>query len=108
TYPCLQPSDTIAFRVNVTKYFESLRSSVVRPGSHVSAAKGHQLSSQPSQAVAWWWSAIVVRKSLLEECFGDKFERMLLALSTHALFVQIQTNNNVDPKSSDLAVHKIF
>jgi len=65
--------------------------------------------------VAWWWSAIVVRKSLLEECSGDRcvpsycsrgnihkvsilcarhsFEKLLLALSTHALFVQIPPGN---------------
>ena len=53
---------------------------------------------------AWWWKDVLVRKSLLEECAGerlspanpyavtrlltygnDRFERLLLALSTHTL-----------------------
>ncbi|KAJ7773581.1 hypothetical protein DFH07DRAFT_801216 [Mycena maculata] len=33
-------------------------------------------------AVAWWWKDVVVRKSL-EECAGGRFERLLLARSTH-------------------------
>ena len=51
--------------------------------------------------MAWWWKDVIVRKSLLEECVGEKyvykilnldmandferFERVLVALSTHAL-----------------------
>ncbi|KAF8524210.1 hypothetical protein JB92DRAFT_2881529 [Gautieria morchelliformis] len=110
TYPCLQPSDTVAFRVNVTKYLEALRTTVTRPSlqgptsqRRIPAGKASSPNSQlgstgkspcpspqeNSSPVAWWWSAIVVRKSLLEECSGDRFEKLLLALSTHALFVQV-------------------
>lgn len=33
----------------------------------------------------WWWKDVPVRKSLLEESTGPRFERLLLALSAHAL-----------------------
>ncbi|KAG8800455.1 hypothetical protein FRC17_006874, partial [Serendipita sp. 399] len=35
----------------------------------------------------WWWKDSPVRKTLLEECTGPRFERLLLALSIHALVV---------------------
>ncbi|KAJ7619989.1 hypothetical protein DFH06DRAFT_949532, partial [Mycena polygramma] len=49
-----------------------------RPESKTSAVSG-------AKSVAWWWKDVVVRKSLLEECAGEQFERLVLALSTHAL-----------------------
>ncbi|KAJ7114000.1 hypothetical protein C8R44DRAFT_676439, partial [Mycena epipterygia] len=67
TYPCAQPADTSAFRTGLAKILEKLRH---QPGS---------------KSLAWWWRDVVVRKSLLEECAGERFERLLLALSTHAL-----------------------
>ncbi|KAG8804864.1 hypothetical protein FRC17_005887, partial [Serendipita sp. 399] len=35
----------------------------------------------------WWWKDSPVRKTLLEECTRPRFERLLLALSIHALVV---------------------
>ncbi|KAJ7080835.1 hypothetical protein B0H15DRAFT_856433 [Mycena belliarum] len=78
TYPCLQPADTTAFRTSLAKFLENLR--------HKSVFSTDSGGIKLSANVAWWWKDIVVRKSLLEECSGERFERLLLALSTHALF----------------------
>ncbi|KAJ6504482.1 hypothetical protein DFH09DRAFT_1201236 [Mycena vulgaris] len=88
TYPCLQPADTMAFRSSLAKFLETLRHKSLFPNDH---GKQTQLGSKtPSKSLvangAWWWKDIVVRKSLLEECGGERFERLLLALSTNALF----------------------
>ncbi|KAG6853130.1 hypothetical protein C0991_006653 [Blastosporella zonata] len=100
TYPCVAPPDTLAFRTSVSKYLETLRHNSVFPSSSLKAttntAPGSKLkgkestktkapSNPNSNAVAWWWKDVVVRKSLLEECAGERFERLLLSLSTHAL-----------------------
>ncbi|KAF8587880.1 hypothetical protein K439DRAFT_1243937, partial [Ramaria rubella] len=111
-YPCLQPADSVGFRINVAKHIETLRATVTRPGLQTSTATGRLAGKAPPtsslsskvkssasahgnntsavsygipQPIAWWWSSIVVRKSLLEECSGERFEKLLLALSTHAL-----------------------
>ncbi|GBE86319.1 predicted protein [Sparassis crispa] len=92
-YPCLQPSDTTAFRVSLTKYLESLRHGIVHTNHKVSNSdnKGKMRDSTDT-AGAWWWKDVVVRKSLLEECAGERFERLLLALSTHALFKKLSAS----------------
>ncbi|KAI0742022.1 hypothetical protein C8Q80DRAFT_1274349 [Daedaleopsis nitida] len=85
TYPCLQPSDTAPYRMGLAKYLESLRSAVAHT-THASDSKGK--SPAPAaidEASAWWWKDVVVRKSILDECSGDRFERLILALSTHAV-----------------------
>ncbi|KAL6306225.1 hypothetical protein BKA93DRAFT_824384 [Sparassis latifolia] len=92
-YPCLQPLDTTAFRVSLTKYLESLRHGIVHTNHKVSNSdnKGKMRDSTDT-ASAWWWKDVVVRKSLLEECAGERFERLLLALSTHALFKKLSAS----------------
>ncbi|KAF9480368.1 hypothetical protein BDN70DRAFT_619803 [Pholiota conissans] len=92
TYPCNQPSESLAFRTSLTKYLENLRHHCIYPTSSRSAASSTTISKTkaPSEAsensdYAWWWKDVIVRKSLLEECAGDKFERLLLSLSTHTL-----------------------
>ncbi|KAH9967442.1 hypothetical protein BC827DRAFT_1174206 [Russula dissimulans] len=87
TYPCSQPSDSVAFRAVLTKYLEGLRNHVVRPET---LSKFQRTSPDP-----WWWKDVVVRKSLLEECTGNRFERMIIALSTHALFANTSESLNV-------------
>ncbi|KAJ7235563.1 hypothetical protein C8J57DRAFT_1248399 [Mycena rebaudengoi] len=82
SYPCLQPAETTAFRTSLTKFLENLRHRAIFPDS--SAGKTMPPVPAPESA-AWWWKDVVVRRSLLEECSGEKFERLLLALSTHAL-----------------------
>ncbi|KAJ7036646.1 hypothetical protein C8F04DRAFT_1095223 [Mycena alexandri] len=77
TYPCVQPAETTAFRTSLAKFLETLR--------HSSMSSGRTDSKTPAANSAWWWKDVVVRKSLLEECAGERFERLILALSTHAL-----------------------
>ncbi|KAJ7650995.1 hypothetical protein FB45DRAFT_889291 [Roridomyces roridus] len=81
TYPCSQPSETTAFRTSLAKFLEGLRHSSVFPSSAKSKPTGGE------EHGAWWWKDVIVRKSLLEECSGEKFERLILALSTHVLMV---------------------
>ncbi|RDB23829.1 hypothetical protein Hypma_008945 [Hypsizygus marmoreus] len=86
TYPCLAPSDTVAFRTSLAKYLETLRHDSLYPSSKAPAlANGKVKVKNDGTAVAWWWKDVLVRKSLLEECAGEKFERLLLSVSTHAL-----------------------
>ena len=44
--------------------------------------------STPTPVRGWWWKDVPVRKSLLEECTGTRFERLLIALSIHVLILQ--------------------
>ncbi|KAI0076564.1 hypothetical protein K474DRAFT_1675484 [Panus rudis PR-1116 ss-1] len=79
-YPCVQPSDAVAFRAALTKYMDGLKNNVIRP------TKSDSGKLTPSaNATAWWWKNVIVRKSTLEECAGERFELLMLALSTHAL-----------------------
>ncbi|KAI1796729.1 hypothetical protein LXA43DRAFT_1177865 [Ganoderma leucocontextum] len=86
-YPCLQPSDTVAYRIALAKYLEGLRNAIVHTKhAHLADPKGKQpASSTEDEAAAWWWKDVVVRKSILEECSGERFERLILALSSHAI-----------------------
>ncbi|KAI0369772.1 hypothetical protein BV20DRAFT_945532 [Pilatotrama ljubarskyi] len=89
TYPCLQPSDTTAFRIALARYIEAIRNSIVHT-SHVSEKSSELRGKQPAspapdETPAWWWKDIVVRKSILDECCGERFERLILALSSHAV-----------------------
>ena len=43
-----------------------------------------QKASKPT-VNGWWWRDVVIRKAILEECTGEKFERLLLAFSIHTL-----------------------
>ncbi|KAF8210954.1 hypothetical protein K438DRAFT_2011392 [Mycena galopus ATCC 62051] len=89
TYPCVQPADTTAFRASLAKFLQTLRQnslSPTAPPGNSSHSSGKTVSSAAEmKSVGWWWKDVVVRKSLLEECAGEKFERLVLALSTHAL-----------------------
>ncbi|EIM90412.1 uncharacterized protein STEHIDRAFT_154237 [Stereum hirsutum FP-91666 SS1] len=88
TYPCLQPSESTAFRTALTKYVEMLRNRVVRPESQPVLTSSNNAKNKKDHATtdAWWWKDTVVRKSIIEECSGDRFERLLIALSTHAIW----------------------
>ncbi|PVG04890.1 hypothetical protein CPB86DRAFT_721454 [Serendipita vermifera] len=67
------------------------------PKKHI----GQQNSSASTVDFGWWWKDVPVRKSLLEECTGARFERLLLALSIHALFV-CKFKNDSHPLPSTL------
>lgn len=98
TYPCHQPGESLAFRTSLAKYIEGLRHQCI-------FAKG-----DAAEPAAWWWRDVVVRKSLLEECAGEKycilyrvahdfnnfsrFERLILALTTHTL---MRLSHALDP-----------
>ncbi|TFK39587.1 hypothetical protein BDQ12DRAFT_665401 [Crucibulum laeve] len=79
------PSETVAFRTSLSKYLEALRHQSIYPASNAKVASGKGKKVVKDSAIAWWWKDVVVRKSLLEECSGDKFERLILSVSTHAL-----------------------
>ncbi|KAI0642389.1 hypothetical protein C8Q79DRAFT_1121778 [Trametes meyenii] len=89
THPCLQPSDSTAFRIALSKYIEAIRNGLVyttRAGEKPPDPKGKQRASPAHEdPIAWWWKDIVVRKSILDECCGERFERLILALSSHAV-----------------------
>ncbi|KAG5643375.1 hypothetical protein DXG03_001023 [Asterophora parasitica] len=92
TYPCTAPSDTVSFRTSLSKYLETLRHnsiySTAKPAAGLASSKlrgGKDASKEGESGAAWWWKDVVVRKSLLEECAGERFERLLLSVSTHAL-----------------------
>ena len=79
-YPCLQPSETVAFRTSLSKYLETLRHQSLYPslktplGASGGKAKAKEsITEAESLATAWWWRDVVVRKSLLEECSGEKY-----------------------------------
>lgn len=79
-YPCLQPSETVAFRTSLSKYLETLRHQSLYPslkttlGASGGKAKAKEsINDAESLATAWWWRDVVVRKSLLEECSGEKY-----------------------------------
>ncbi|EDR02692.1 uncharacterized protein LACBIDRAFT_308251 [Laccaria bicolor S238N-H82] len=91
-YRCLQPSETVAFRTSLSKYFETLRHHSRYPslktslGASAGKAKAKELRTEAeSLTTAWWWRDVVVHKSLPEDCFGEKFERLLLSVSMHVL-----------------------
>jgi hypothetical protein len=78
TYPCLAPADTTAFRTSLAKYLETLRHSAIYPkhGSVNASSsirnKGKDKETTSEAIEAWWWKDVVVRKSLLEECAGER------------------------------------
>ncbi|KAJ7483478.1 hypothetical protein FB451DRAFT_1555437 [Mycena latifolia] len=86
TYPCPQPADTTAFRTSLAKFLENLRHQSIFTNDSGKQSRPGGKAMSPVVGAAWWWKDVVVRKSLLEECAGERFERLLLALSTHALF----------------------
>lgn len=69
SYPCLMPTDTITFRNSIAKYLESLRHRSLHSQSTVSA---RAKAKDDDNDLAWWWKDVVVRKSLLEECSGER------------------------------------
>ena len=76
TYPCSQPSDSVAFRAVLAKYLEGLRNQAIRPetlpklqGTSSKGGKGPAPGATPDP---WWWKDVVVRRSLLEECTGNR------------------------------------
>ena len=61
------------------KYLEALRNAVVHkaPGSDPTASsKGKRPASAAAvsgdEGTAWWWKDVVVRKSILDECCGER------------------------------------
>ncbi|KAK0488666.1 hypothetical protein IW261DRAFT_1440886 [Armillaria novae-zelandiae] len=98
SYPCLKPADTTTFRNSLAKCLENLRHQAI-----ASFAEAGTLTTN----VPWWWRDVVVRKSLLEQCEGEKFMRMVVCLSAHALFVAVSaisvTSNNISQLSGKYA-----
>jgi len=76
TYPCSQPSDSVAFRAVLAKYLESLRNQAVRPETLTKSQSGTSSKDKsPAPGVTpdpWWWKDVVVRRSLLDECTGNR------------------------------------
>ena len=76
-YPCKKPSDSVAYRTALTKYLEGVRHSAIG-GSHAPttsrSTKGSPKEAAMSKAgaSAAWWKDVLVRKSTIEECAGEK------------------------------------
>ena len=86
-------------RINSSKAKASpTTTNVVAPGSRTTSSASSVTLRNPPQSerqkvskppiTGWWWRHVVIRKATLEECTGEKFERLLLALSIHALMGQ--------------------
>ncbi|CDO68363.1 hypothetical protein BN946_scf184815.g10 [Trametes cinnabarina] len=119
SYPCLQPSDTTAFRIALAKYMEAIRNSVTHTTHAVDRASDPSSSHKrpiprrggANASSAWWWKDVVVRKSILDECAGERFERLVLAFSSHAVLknvtrmpdalVQAQSSSGVEQVTSN-------
>ncbi|KAF8074586.1 hypothetical protein FPV67DRAFT_1474082 [Lyophyllum atratum] len=106
TYPCAAPSDTVAFRTSLSKYLETLRHVSIYPTSKaITGASGKTKGKEPAREAdnaAWWWKDVIVRKSLLEECAGERFERLMLSVSTHAVLKSIPQPLRVIPEDMNL------
>ncbi|KAF5360234.1 hypothetical protein D9757_012891 [Collybiopsis confluens] len=85
-YPCIKPSEIIAFRTSFSRYLESLR----------------QVSIKDNSISGVWWRDVQARKSLLEECSGERFLRLMVALSTHVLYKSQARSANIDDPSPAL------
>ncbi|KAG5634664.1 hypothetical protein H0H81_001208, partial [Sphagnurus paluster] len=85
TYPCAAPSDTVAFRTSLSKYLETLRHNLIYPSSSKPVVGASAKPKRNDAAKDSGLVDVLVRKSLLEECAGERFERFLLSMSTHAL-----------------------
>ncbi|KAH9004552.1 hypothetical protein EDB86DRAFT_2883979 [Lactarius hatsudake] len=75
TYPCSQPSDSVAFRAVLAKYLESLRNQAIRPETLPKSQSTSSKGKSPAPGVTpdpWWWKDVLVRRSLLEECTGNR------------------------------------
>ena len=77
---------------------------VVVPGPRTTSSASSVTLRNPPQSesqkvskppiTGWWWRNVVIRKATLEECTGEKFERLLLALSIHALMGQSKSKSH--------------
>lgn len=62
-----------AYRIALAKYIEGLRNAIVHTRhAYTADPKGKQHAASPEGEVAWWWKDVVVRKSILEECSGER------------------------------------
>jgi hypothetical protein len=86
-------------RVNSSRVrASSTATNVVVSGSRTTSSASSVTLLNPPQSASqrtstptvngWWWRNVVIRKTILEECTGEKFEKLLLALSVHALMGQ--------------------
>ncbi|KDQ26854.1 hypothetical protein PLEOSDRAFT_1105753 [Pleurotus ostreatus PC15] len=80
----MTPADSTAFRVSLTKYLETLRNHHRDNKSDISPPLARESVS------VTMWKDTLVRKSLLEECVGERFERLILCFSTHAIFHRLK------------------
>ena len=75
-YPCEAPAETTAFRTSLSKYLENLRYSAIHPktvsANALSREMGKTTENTTDTLDAWWWKDVLVRKSLLEECAGER------------------------------------
>lgn len=80
----------------------SSANSAAQRSKHRSSKDEAPLKSDLPEPYGWWWKDVLVRKSLLEECTGDRFERLILALSVHALFITRRELSRHDQKVAEL------
>lgn len=68
TYPCAAPADVTAFRTSLARYLEGLRHGAL----HAAPAPRDVQGKEDGAGKMGWWRDVVVRKSLLEECAGER------------------------------------
>ena len=74
-YPCVRPSDTVAYRTALIKHMEGLKHSALHP----TIAGGS----------AWWWKDVIIRKSLFEECFGERYCPRIFVYEDQFNFIEL-------------------
>ena len=63
----------MAFRTSLAKYLDTLRHSTFGMKNSNPQVKGKIIT--PRLDNAWWWKDVIVRRSLLEECLGEKYAK---------------------------------
>jgi hypothetical protein len=99
--PSKQASTSRSVSVGISKS-STLRSVANETKSSASSTPGVQANT--TKVHGWWWKDVPVRKSLLEECTGPRFERLLLALSIHVLMLHNARGASNDPSRNDALI----
>jgi hypothetical protein len=71
-HPCNKPSEVVAFRTSLAKYLETLRQDSLKSRKPEEKTNAKDKGAVGSPSIAWWWKDVVVRRSLLEECTGER------------------------------------
>ncbi|KAJ3343756.1 hypothetical protein HDU93_006668 [Gonapodya sp. JEL0774] len=82
-YPCVSPASSREFRNLIFGWFSRLKREGKLSGPGTGAGGGSVFEKEGNAGGAF--GEIVVRRSFLDECRGDRFERLMLAVSEHVV-----------------------